>query len=173
MIPNPAIVFTIGKLAAANPYGMLSFVKITLTIMLPMLNQIREEILKQAICFSKYTYILFLLRLMKLCVTNCFLFLVISKFCEAINDYITNGEDLSLGIKKQTFVEEICSVFDFLINNWLKTSRDSKSTEAILTTLVPIVSLLPVQQDSERIVKLTPVCLNLCRKQNVRLAAVR
>ena len=58
VIPNPAIVFTIGKLAAANPYGMLSFVKITLTIMLPMLNQIREEILKQAICFSKYSYIL-------------------------------------------------------------------------------------------------------------------
>ncbi|KAG5339130.1 MROH1 protein, partial [Acromyrmex heyeri] len=149
VIPNPAIVFTIGKLAAANPYGMLSFVKITLTIMLPMLNQIREEILKQAICF------------------------MISKFGEAINDYIMNGEDSSLGINKQTFVEEICSVFDFLINNWLKTSRDSKSTEAILTTLVPMVSLLPVQQDSERIVKLIPVCLNLCRKQNVRLAAVR
>ncbi|KYN02585.1 PREDICTED: maestro heat-like repeat-containing protein family member 1 [Cyphomyrmex costatus] len=149
VIPNPAIVFTIGKLAAANPYGMLSFVKITLTIMLPMLNQIREEILKQAICF------------------------MISKFCEAINDYITNGDDLSLGINKQTFVEEICSVFDFLINNWLKTSRDSKSTEAILTTLVPMVSLLPVQQDSERIVKLIPICLNLCRKQNIRLAAVR
>ncbi|EGI58311.1 PREDICTED: maestro heat-like repeat-containing protein family member 1 [Acromyrmex echinatior] len=149
VIPNPAIVFTIGKLAAANPYGMLSFIKITLTIMLPMLNQIREEILKQAICF------------------------MISKFCEAINDYIMNGEDSSLGINKQTFVEEICSVFDFLINNWLKTSRDSKSTEAILTTLVPMVSLLPVQQDSERIVKLIPVCLNLCRKQNVRLVAVR
>ncbi|KAG5305866.1 MROH1 protein, partial [Pseudoatta argentina] len=149
VIPNPAIVFTIGKLAAANPYGMLSFVKITLTIMLPMLNQIREEILKQAICF------------------------MIFKFGEAINDYIMNGEDSSLGINKQTFVEEICSVFDFLINNWLKTSRNSKSTEAILTTLVPMVSLLPVQQDSERIVKLIPVCLNLCRKQNVRLAAVR
>jgi len=84
-----------------------------------------------------------------------------------------NGEDSSLGINKQTFIEEICSVFDFLINNWLKTSRDFKSTEAILTTLVPMVSLLPVQQDSERIVKLIPVCLNLCRKQNVRLAAVR
>lgn len=57
VIPNPAIVFTIGKLATANPYGMLSFVKITLTIMLPMLNQIREEVLKQAICFSKYTHL--------------------------------------------------------------------------------------------------------------------
>jgi len=102
-----------------------------------------------------------------------FSFLVISKFCEAINDYIMNGEDSSLGIHKQTFVEEICSVFDFLTYNWLKTSRDSKSTEAILTTLVPMVSLLPVEQDSERIVKLVPVCLSLCKKQSIRLAAVR
>ncbi|XP_012526722.2 maestro heat-like repeat-containing protein family member 1 isoform X1 [Monomorium pharaonis] len=148
VIPNPAIVFTIGKLAEANPHGMLSFVKITLTIMLPMLNQIREEVLKQAICF------------------------MISKFCEAINDHLMNG-DSTLGINKQTFVDEICSVFDFLTHNWLKTSRDSKSTEAILMTLVPMVSLLPAQQDSERIVKLIPICLSLCRKQNVRLAAVR
>lgn len=149
VIPNPAIIFTIGKLAAANPYGMLSFVKITLTIMLPMLNQIREEILKQAICF------------------------MISKFCEAINDYIMNGEDSTLGINKQTFMEEVCSVFDFLTHNWLKTSRDSKSIEAILTTLVPMVSLLPMQQDGERIIKLIPVCLSLCKKQNIRLAAVK
>lgn len=84
-----------------------------------------------------------------------------------------NGENSIMGINKQTFVEEICSVFDFLTYNWLKTSRDSKSTEAILTTLVPMVSLLPVQQDSERIVKLIPVCLSLCKKQNTRLAAVR
>jgi len=98
---------------------------------------------------------------------------VISKFCEAINDYIMNEEDSSLGIHKQTFIEEICSVFDFLTYNWLKTSRDSKSTEAILTTLVPMVSLLPVEQDNERIVKLVPVCLSLCKKQSIRLAAVR
>ncbi|KAL0107180.1 hypothetical protein PUN28_015596 [Cardiocondyla obscurior] len=149
VIPNSAIVFTIGKLAAANPYGMLSFVKITLTIMLPMLNQVREEVLKQGICF------------------------MISKFCEAINDYIMNGKDASLGINKQTFVEEICSVFDFLTHNWLKTSRDNKSTDAILTTLVPMVPMLPVQQDAERIVKLIPMCLSFCRKQNLRLAAVK
>ncbi|XP_077256814.1 maestro heat-like repeat-containing protein family member 1 [Temnothorax americanus] len=149
VIPNPAIIFTIGKLAMANPYGMLSFVKITLTIMLPMLNQIREEVLKQAICF------------------------MISRFCEAITDYIMNGQDSSLGITKQTFVEEICSVFDFLTHNWLKTSRDFKSTETILMAFVPMVPLLPVQQDSDRIVKLIPVCLSLCKKQNLRLAAVR
>lgn len=98
---------------------------------------------------------------------------MISKFCEAINDYIMNEEESTLGINKQTFVEEISSVFDFLTHNWLKTSRDSVSTEAILRTLAPMVPLLPVQQDEERIIKLIPVCLSLCRKQNIRLAAVR
>lgn len=84
-----------------------------------------------------------------------------------------NEKETTLGINRQTFVEEISSVFDFLTHNWLKTSRDSISTEAILTTLAPMVSLLSVQQDDERIVKLIPVCLSLCRKQNIRLAAVR
>lgn len=54
MLPHHTIVITMGKLATANPHGMLSFIKLTLTIILPMLQQIREETLKQAICFSKY-----------------------------------------------------------------------------------------------------------------------
>lgn len=76
-------------------------------------------------------------------------------------------------VNKHTFQEEVCTAFDFLMQNWLKISRDPKTTEAILTTLVPMISLLPEQQDSERIVKLIPVCLNLSKKRNVRLAAVR
>lgn len=76
-------------------------------------------------------------------------------------------------VNKHTFQEEVCTAFDFLMQNWLKISRDPKTTEAILTTLVPMISLLPEQQDSERIVKLIPVCLNFSKKRNVRLAAVR
>lgn len=149
IIPHPAIVFTIGKLASANPHGMLSFVKITLTIVFPMLSQIREEILKQAVCF------------------------MIGKFCEAINDYIMNTENTTPEINRQTYQEEMCSVFDILTYNWLKASRDSKSIETILTALVPMVPLLPLEQDDERIVKLIPVCLNLSKKKSVRLPAVK
>ncbi|KMQ97699.1 heat repeat-containing protein 7a [Lasius niger] len=146
IIPNAAIVFTIGKLAAVNPYGMLSFIKIILTIMLPMLNQIREEVLKQAVCF------------------------MISKFCEAINDYMMNAKVSEFN--KQTFGEDICSACDILMHDWLKTSRDSKSMEAILTALGSIISLQFEQQDSERIIRLIPICLNLSKKSKIRLAAV-
>ncbi|EZA49279.1 HEAT repeat-containing protein 7A [Ooceraea biroi] len=128
---------------------MLSFVKITLTIVFPMLNQIREEVLKQAVCF------------------------MIGKFCEAINDYIMNSENATPEINRQTYQEEMCSVFDMLTYNWLKASRDYKTTDTILTALVSMVPLLPLEQDDERVVKLIPMCLNLCRKKSVRLAAVK
>lgn len=98
---------------------------------------------------------------------------MIEKFCEAINDYIMNTKDTSPEISKESFKEEICSAFDLLVHVWLKTSRNFKSTDAILTTLVPMIPLLPEGEHSDRIMKLVPVCLNLCKRQNVRLAAVR
>lgn len=63
IIPQPAIVCTIGKLAATNPHEILSFIKITLTIVLPMLSQMRDETLKQSICFSMYMCFTILIKL--------------------------------------------------------------------------------------------------------------
>lgn len=76
-------------------------------------------------------------------------------------------------INSHTYQEEIYSVFDILTHNWLKMLRDFKTTEAILTALVPMIPLLPQEVVSEDIVKLVPVCLNLCKKQTIRLAAVK
>lgn len=76
-------------------------------------------------------------------------------------------------INSHTYQEEMYSVFDILTYNWLKMSRDFKTTEAILTALVPMIPLLPQEVVSENIVKLVPVCLSLCKKQAVRLAAVK
>lgn len=84
-----------------------------------------------------------------------------------------NAEALVPEINKQTFEEEICSVCDFLMHNWLKTSRDFNSIEAILNALVSIISLLSEQQDNERIIRLIPICLNLSKKSNIRLASIR
>lgn len=84
-----------------------------------------------------------------------------------------NAENKSPEVNKEKYKEEICSIFDFFTHNWLKTSRDVKSIEAILTALVSMIPLLPQELDSERIIKLVPVCLNLCKKQDVRGAAVR
>lgn len=96
---------------------------------------------------------------------------MISKFCEAINDYMMNAKVSEFN--KQTFGEDICSACDILMHDWLKTSRDSKSMEAILTALGSIISLQFEQQDSERIIRLIPICLNLSKKSKIRLAAVK
>lgn len=96
---------------------------------------------------------------------------MISKFCDAINDHMINARVSEFN--KQTFEEDICCACNILMNNWLKTSRDSESTEAILTALVSIIPLQSEQQDSERIIKLIPICLNFSRKSNIRLAAVK
>lgn len=97
---------------------------------------------------------------------------MVGKFCEAINDCIIN-ENMESEINKQTYNEEICSVFDIFTCNWLKTVRDFKSTEAVLMALVPMIPLLPHEIDNEKNTKLIPICLSLCKKQQVRLAAVK
>lgn len=96
-----------------------------------------------------------------------------SKFCEAIHDYMMSEKVSVSEINKQTFEEEICSMCDFLMHNWLKTSRDFNSMQAILNALVYIITLLSEQQNSERIIKLIPICLNLSKKSNIRLASVK
>lgn len=102
-----------------------------------------------------------------------YLFSVTSKFCEAIHEYMINEEVLVPEINKQMFEEEICSICDFLMHNWLRTSRDFNSTYAILNALVYIITLLSEQENSERIIKLIPLCLNLSKKSNIRLASVK
>nr|XP_050863894.1 maestro heat-like repeat-containing protein family member 1 [Vespula vulgaris] len=150
ILPHHTVVRTIGMIAERNPCAMISFFKITLTIMIPMLSQTRDEILKQTFC------------------------LTLGKIAEAINDYILNLEkDSSPEISKETFKEEICSAFDILTFNWIKTSKDYKGVEAVLSAIVYMIPLLPQEVDCERIIKLTPILLNFCKKVNTRLAAVR
>jgi len=84
-----------------------------------------------------------------------------------------NIENATPEINRQTYQEEICNVFDILVYNWLKVSRDNKSIESFLTALIPMIPLLPLEQDNDRIVKLIPVCLNLCRKKSIRLVAIK
>ncbi|KAK2577321.1 hypothetical protein KPH14_003451 [Odynerus spinipes] len=150
ILPHHIVVRTIGMIAGSNPFAMIPFFKITLTIMIPMLTQTRDEILKQAFC------------------------LTLGKIAEAINDYILNMEKgSSPEITKETYKEEICSAFDILSFNWLKTSKDYKGVDAVLSAIVFMVPLLPQEVDCERIMKLTPMLLNFCKKANTRLAAVR
>ncbi|KAI4498116.1 hypothetical protein M0802_006940 [Mischocyttarus mexicanus] len=150
ILPHHTVVCTLGMIAERNPLTMISFFKITLTIMIPMLTQTRDEILKNAFC------------------------LTLGKIAEAINDYILNIEkNSSPEINKETFKEEICSAFDILTFTWIKTAKDYKGVEAVLSAIVHMIPLLPQEIDCERIVKLMPVLLSFCKKTNTRLGAVR
>lgn len=173
VIPNAVIVSTIGKLVAANPYGMLSFLKIILTIMLPMLTQIHEEVLKQAVCSSKYIYLNIFDNTNKNCMQLNSLFSVFSNFCEALHDYTRSKEIFVPEINKQMFEEDICSIYDFLMQNWLKTSRDVDTIQTILNALGYIIILLSEQMNSERFIKLLPICLNLSKKSSIRLSSLK
>ena len=83
------------------------------------------------------------------------------------------------GISKDAFAEEMSTIFEALTYNWLKTGRnDVKLAESILTALSPILPLLPVEEKStdklgNRVTRLAPILLNLCRWPTVRLAATR
>ena len=65
-------------------------------------------------------------------------------------------------------------IFNTLIENWLRTSRDSTLIESVLITLSSVAPLLPKNSEEYSTVKLTPILLNLCKKFiNARLAVSR
>ncbi|XP_011301504.1 maestro heat-like repeat-containing protein family member 1 [Fopius arisanus] len=150
LIPPPPVVRAMGLIASCNPFGMVPFIKLTLSIVLPLLPQVHEDTQKLAFCF------------------------LLGKFAEAINDYIMNLDEApDPAISKDSFTEEMSKSFDILTNNWMKTSRNVKLLEASVSALCPILSLLPEQNCGQRAVKLIPMLLQLCKYPNCRLAGAR
>lgn len=150
LIPLPPVVRAMGLIASCNPFGMVPFIKLTLSISLPLLPSIHEDTQKLAFCF------------------------LLGKFAEAINDYIMNLDEApDPAISKDSFTEEMSQSFDILINNWLKTSRNIKLLEASVSALCPILSLLSEENGGQRAAKLTPIILHLCKYPNCRLPAAR
>lgn len=53
IIPHYSILHTMGKLASANAFGIVPFIKATLGTMLPMIGMTRNDAMKQAFSFGK------------------------------------------------------------------------------------------------------------------------
>lgn len=150
IVPTCSIIKAMGMIASCNPFGMVPFIKLTLSVMLPMLAQAHDDMQKQAFCF------------------------VLGKFAEAINDYIMNLDEApDPGIGKDAFIEEMSKAFDVLTNNWLKTSKHIHLAESILTALCPIIPLLPEDDAASRTAKLIPCLLAFFKYQDMRLSATR
>lgn len=101
-------------------------------------------------------------------------FTVISKFAEAINDYLINMEEASdPGFCKEAYIEDLPAIFDVLWNNWLRTVRDHKIVDKVLGTLHAILPVLPALEQSQKTIKLLPVALHLCRRNGLQFSSTK
>ncbi|CAD6243793.1 GSCOCG00013142001-RA-CDS [Cotesia congregata] len=150
---SSAMIRALGLIAASNPYDVVPFIKLTLTFVLPFLNQAQEEHQKLALCF------------------------VVGKFAEAINEYLGNlGMNSESRITRDSFAEEASFVFEFLTgSSWLKPVSATKNrlAEAVLSALCPILLLLPTGKNLNETIKLIPSVLNFCKHPTTRFAATK
>lgn len=54
LVPICSVIRAMGMVASCNPFGMVPFIKLTLSVMLPMLDQVHDDAQRQAFCFSMY-----------------------------------------------------------------------------------------------------------------------
>lgn len=52
--PHPAVIHALGVLAAGNASGIVPFIKLSMTVLQPMLSTFKEDSLKRAFCYSAY-----------------------------------------------------------------------------------------------------------------------
>lgn len=150
---SSAMIRALGLIAASNPNDVVPFIKLTLTFVLPFLNQAQEEHQKLALCF------------------------VVGKFAEAINEYLGNLDMNSESrITRDSFAEEASFVFEFLTSSsWMKPASATKNrlAEAVLSALCPILLLLPTGKNLNETIKLIPSVLNFCKHPTTRFAATK
>ncbi|XP_034951758.1 maestro heat-like repeat-containing protein family member 1 [Chelonus insularis] len=150
VIPPCSTLRAMGLVASCNPFGMVPFMKLTLSFILPMLPQVQEEEQK---------------------ITFCFLF---GKFAEAINDYIVNLDEApDSRIGKETFYDEMLAASEYFINSWLKLQKSIIMVKSILSALCPILPLLPEEDAGLRMGRLIPLLLNFCKNPMTRLSSTR
>lgn len=170
VIPHYSIIETLGMIAAQNAAEILPFIKVTLSVLVPLLPDMTDEPHKLASTFSRFE----LFWRMNSFMWQKSIFLALGKLGDAVTYCLTNAEVVSkMGCSKEMYYEEFSSAYEVLTHSWLRTSRSVSLTENVLMALVSIMPLLPKSYDEKFIVKLTPALLNLCRKSNVRLPAAK
>ena len=149
--------------------GILPFVKVILSVLVPLLPDMTDESSKLASTFSKFFNNFAALRKSN----NLKLFLAIGKIGEAVTDCVTNVNVDNSRCRKDMFYEEFTSAYEVLTSSWLRTSKNFKLSESILTALVSILTLLPKSYNEKLITKLIPAMLNTCKKPQLRLLSTR
>ncbi|KAL3859489.1 hypothetical protein ACJMK2_009708 [Sinanodonta woodiana] len=140
VMPHFFVVQTIGNLAAANVYKMVPHLTAVLGTMLPMLGMAKQENMKWV--FST----------------------ALSKFCEAVIDYIANIDKApDPTVKKEIFSSEILAAYDILFNVWLQ-SKEEKLRLAIVEAVGHITHLMARDKLEEHLPKMLQGILNLYKR---------
>ncbi|WAR11640.1 MROH1-like protein, partial [Mya arenaria] len=139
-LPHFFVVQTIANLASANVYGMVPHLTAVLGTMLPMLGMAKQDNMRWV--FSS----------------------AISKFSEAIIDYIANIDKApDPSVKKEMFSSEIFSAYDVIFNVWIQ-SKETKLRLAIVEALGHMCHLMARDKLEEQLPRILAGILGLYKK---------
>ncbi|OWK50754.1 Maestro heat-like repeat-containing protein family member 1 [Lonchura striata] len=140
ILPPPALLRTLARLAAANVFGTVPFLSSILATLVPLLPTARDDSMKCTLCYA----------------LQC--------FSESIQEYLAGGtQDPDPTVGADDFGLELGAAFDILSLQWLQ-ARDGKVRLAALEALGSMGSLIPGRQLQEQLPKLVPAVLGLYRK---------
>ncbi|XP_052229832.1 maestro heat-like repeat-containing protein family member 1 isoform X3 [Dreissena polymorpha] len=139
-LPHFFVVQTIANLCSVNVYGMVPHLTAVLGTMLPMLGMAKQDNMRWV--FSS----------------------AISKFSEAIIDYIANIDKApDTSVKKEMFSSEIFSAYDVIFNVWIQ-SKEVKLRLAIVEALGHMTHLMARDKLEEQLPRILAGILGLYKK---------
>ncbi|KAG1682946.1 Maestro heat-like repeat-containing protein family member 1 [Nymphon striatum] len=140
VVPHLYVIHTLANLATSNSYGIVPYLKAVLSSMMPMLGAVKQDNLKLAFTIA------------------------ISKFCEAILDYLANIDKApDKSVRKEVFSIEINVSYDILFGSWLNT-RDLKLKWAIIEAVGNMSHLMSKEKVEEQLARLISGMLGLYKK---------
>ncbi|XP_059616812.1 maestro heat-like repeat-containing protein family member 1 [Phlebotomus argentipes] len=140
------VLHSMGQLATANPMGIVNFLKHIFRILLPTLDTVKQDHVKQAHAFA------------------------IGRFCEAIAEsHIDESLPSEPADMKDEFAVEIGIAYEVLLNNWLMT-REPKVCADILVALSHMFPLMAQDKIVEQLQKVIPAVVNLYRRSLDRIS---
>ncbi|GLG92482.1 Uncharacterized protein GBIM_00172 [Gryllus bimaculatus] len=140
VLPHWAVLHTLADLAAANPYGLVPFVKATLGTLLPMLGAARSDAMRQAFAFA------------------------LGRLSEAVLEYLaglSSAPDPT--VRADAFAAEVGAAYDVLATAWLG-SRDLRVLSPVLAALGPMLALQGANRIREQAPRLIPTLLALYKR---------
>ncbi|XP_042865363.1 maestro heat-like repeat-containing protein family member 1 isoform X1 [Penaeus japonicus] len=137
-LPSQSIAETLGALAVVNVKGTVPFIKVLLGLIVQCLPSVKQDNLKVALA------------------------IMLSKFCETIQEAIANKEP-DPDISVEAYMTESAAIFEALVSLWLKSSNSLVRQETIVC-LGHMSHLLPKEKLEELAGLVVTTILSLYRK---------